>query len=55
MTSDLERPFGGKFNVTNVKIANIFLMVGDKHVVIMKHFWELDVGLSESAIKFDFG
>ncbi len=32
---------------TNVKIANIFLLVRDKHVVT-KHLWEVDIGLSES-------
>ena len=29
--------FRGHFKVTNVKIANIFLMVRDKHGVTMKH------------------
>ena len=39
--------FRGHFKVTNVKIANIFLMVQDKHVVTMKHCWEVDIGLSD--------
>jgi len=45
----------GHLKVTNVKIANIFLMVRDKHVVTMKHVWEVDIGLSESVKKFDPG
>ena len=45
MTFDL----GWPFKVTNVKIANIFLTVSDRHFVIMKHYWEVDIGLSESA------
>ncbi len=39
----------GHFKATNVKIAYIFLMVRDKHVVIVKHYWEVDIRLSESA------
>ncbi len=35
----------------NVKIAYIFLMVLDKHVVTMKHYREAVIGLSESAKK----
>jgi len=40
--------FMGQVKVTTVKIANIFLMVRDKHVVTMKHLhlWEVDIGLS---------
>ncbi len=41
--------------VMKVKIAYIFLMVQDKHVVTMKHYWEVDIGHSESANKFDLG
>jgi len=41
--------FMGHFKVKNVKIAYIFFMVRDKHVVTMKHYWEVDIGLSESA------
>ena len=44
--------FRGHLKVTNVKIANIFMMV---HVVTMKHLWEVDIGLSESINKFDPG
>ena len=47
--------FRGHFTVTNVKIAYDFLMVRNKHVVTMKHYWEVDIGLSESAKKFDLG
>jgi len=36
-----------------VKIVNIFLMVRDKHVVTMKHLWEVDIGLPESVKEFD--
>ncbi len=43
--------FKGHLKVTNVKIANIFLMVRDKHMVTMKHLWEVDIGLSESKTK----
>jgi len=43
--------FMGHLKVTNVKIADIFLMVRDKHVVTMKHLWEVDIGLSESIKK----
>jgi len=32
-----------------MKIANIFLMVRDKHVVTIKHLREVDVGLSDSV------
>ncbi len=39
--------FRGHLKVTNVKIANIFLLVRYKHVVTMKHL-EVDIGLSES-------
>ena len=35
--------------VTNVKIAYAFLTVRDRHMVTMKHYWEVDIGLSESA------
>ncbi len=35
----------------NVKIAYIVFMVRDKHMVSMKHYWEVDVGLTESAKK----
>ena len=45
----------GHVKVTNVKIANIFLMVRAKHVVTMKHLWEVDIELSESVTKFDPG
>ncbi len=45
--------FMGHLKVTNVKIANIFLMVQDKHMVTLKHLWEVDIGLSESVTKFD--
>ena len=47
--------FRGHFKVTNVKIPYIFFMVWDKHVVTMKHYWEVDICLSESANKFDLG
>ncbi len=47
--------FRGHLKVTIVKIANIFLMVRDKHVVTMKDLWEVDIGLSESVEKFDPG
>ena len=36
-------------------MAYIFLMVQDKHVVTMKHYLEVDVGLSESAKIFYLG
>ncbi len=39
--------FRGHLKVTSVKIAKIFVMVPDKHVVTMKHIWEVDIGLSE--------
>ncbi len=45
----------GHSKVMNVKIAYIFCMVRDKHVVTMKHYWEVDIGLSESAKTFDLG
>ncbi len=35
--------------VTNVKVAYIVFMVQDKHMVTMKHYWEVDIGLLESA------
>jgi hypothetical protein len=41
--------FGGHFNVTNMKIACIFLMVPDTHVVATNNYWEVDVVLSEFA------
>ncbi len=47
--------FRGHLKVTTVKIANILLMVRDKYVVILKHLWEVDIGLSESIKKFDPG
>ena len=47
--------FRGHFKVTNVKIAYIVLIVQDKPVVTMKHYWEVDIGVSESTKKFDFG
>ena len=47
--------FRGHLKVTTVKIANIFLMVRDKHVDTKKHLWEVDIGLSESVNKFDPG
>ncbi len=47
--------FKGHLKVTTVKIANIFLMVRDKHLVTMKHLWEVYIGLSESINKFDPG
>ncbi len=31
----------------NVKIACIFLMARGRHIVTMKHLWEVDIGLSE--------
>jgi hypothetical protein len=34
-----------------MKIAYIFLMERDKNVVTIKHCWEVDIGLSESAKK----
>ncbi len=43
--------FRGHFKVTNVKIAYIFLMVRDKHVVIMKHYWKVDIWLSDSVTR----
>ena len=46
--------FRGHFKVMNVKIVYILLMVRDKHGVTMKHQWEVDTGLSESA-KNDLG
>ena len=39
----------GHFKVANVKITYIVLMLREKHVVTMKHYWEVDIGLSESA------
>ena len=45
--------FRGHLKGTNVKIANIFLLVLDKHVVTMKHLWEVDIELSESAKKLN--
>ncbi len=30
-------------------IGSSFKTVRDRHMVIMKHYWEVDVGLSESA------
>ena len=47
--------FKGQLKVTTVKIANIFLMVRDKHLVTMKHLWEVYIGLSESINKFNSG
>ena len=42
------------FKVTNAKkIAYIFLTVRDRHIVTMKHIWEVDIGLSESVHVFD--
>ncbi len=32
-----------------MKIAYISLTVRDMHMVTMKHYWEVDIGLSESA------
>ena len=51
------RIFRGHLKVTNVEIANILLSVWDRHVVTntMKHYLEVDIGLSESANKFDLG
>ena len=42
--------FRGRPNckTTNVKIAYSFLTERDKYVVTMKHYWEVDIGLSES-------
>ncbi len=37
----------GHFKVTNVKIAYVFMVVRDMHVVTMKHYWKIDMGLSE--------
>ena len=39
----------GHLKVTNVKVAYIVFMVQDKHMVTMKHYWEVDIGLLESA------
>ena len=47
--------FWGHFKYMNVKIAYIFLMVRDRHVVAMKHYWEFDIWLSESAHIFYIG
>ena len=47
--------FRGHLKVTNVKIAYIVLTVRDRHMVTMKHYWEVDIGLLESAKKFDLG
>ena len=46
--------FRGHLNVTNVKIAQVDLTVRDMYMVTMKH-WEVDIGLSEYAKKFDLG
>ncbi len=43
--------FRDHVKVTNEKMAYIFLMVQDKHVVNMNHFWEFDIAPSESANK----
>ena len=48
----------GHLKITNVKIAYIFLMVRDRHVV--SSYYEIlmasqFVGLSESAHRFDIG
>jgi len=48
MTFDLEWPLVVIWR-SWLKIANIFLMVRDKHVVTMKHLREVDVGLSNSV------
>ncbi len=45
----LNMTFKRHLKVTNVKIAYIFFMVRDKHMVTMKHYWEVDIGLSESV------
>jgi len=37
------------FKVINVKITYISLMVLDKHVVTMKHYFKVDIERSESA------
>ena len=47
--------FWGLLKVTNVKVTNIFSMVRGKHGVIMKHLWEVDTGLSESAKNLTLG
>ncbi len=36
-------------------IGSSFKTVRDRHMVNMKHYWEVDFGLSESAKKFDLG
>ncbi len=41
--------YSANLKVTNEKMAYIFLMVQDEHVVTMKHYWEFDIWLSESA------
>ncbi len=45
----------GHLKVTNMKIAKIFLTVRDMHMVTMKNYWEVDIGLSESVKRIDFG
>ena len=42
----------GHLNVTHVKIAYILLMVRDRRTISMKHYWEIDIGLSEPENKF---
>ena len=36
-------------------IGSSFKTVRYRHMVTMKHYWEVDVGLSESAMTFDLG
>ncbi len=45
----------GHLKVMNVKVAYIVFMVQDKHMVTMKHYWEVDIGLLESAKKSYLG
>ena len=42
--------FSGHFKATNEKIAYIFLTVQDRHMVTMKHYWEVDIGLSNLTL-----
>ncbi len=36
-------------------IGSSFKTVRNRDMVTMKHYWEIDVGLSESAMTFDLG
>ena len=41
--------------LSSVTIVDCGQTVRDRPMVTMRHYWEVDIGLSESANKFDLG